>query len=129
MYENLAEIDRAIADKEYLIQGLQEELAEAQSELLNLQNDRKIIKLKEARVNPCLPTGTRLLFRDLDFNEIEMIITVNSKEEYNLILMTDYSRYYDYMHQYFSFGYRAQHTNTLISAVCDDYHLTFVKLL
>ena len=98
-----------------------------------LKNKEEEVKFKRQRVdfllkggNDCLALGTTLIFEDEDKSMLEVKIVGNSKGNYDGLLMTNYKDNYDYMGEYYIFGYNCVYTDTLIEKIEDEFDWTFV---
>lgn len=126
---DIEEVRKEIYEKESEIDRLKESVAEALLDLNQLKENLRYLECEEKGLRPCLVAGTRLLFCDEDDIELEMIVIMDSRENYSLLLMTDYSNYFDYMGEYFVFSYKERYTDTLVEKICKEYDLRFVKVI
>lgn len=101
------------------LERVSEELKENKKRLSFLQNGGQ----------DCLPVGTKLLFKDEDDLELTIAVVMNNKENYNALLLTDYSSQFELMKEYFIFEYNCMYTNTLIQSLEEDYDFTFIKVI
>lgn len=119
-------LEKLISAGEIKEERLKYELKRVSKELTE---NKKRLSFLENGGQDCFPVGTKLLFKDEDNFELEIAVVMNYKENYNALLLTDYSNEYELMKEYFIFDYNCRYTNTLVERLEEDYNLTFVKVI
>ena len=91
--------------------------------------NKKRLKFIKNGGKDCFQAGTKLLFKDEDNTELEFIVVINRKGNYNALLMTNYSDMFELMTEYYICSYNCAYSDTLVEALENDLDLTFIKVI
>ena len=119
-------LENAIARDTEEINSMKQRLKEKEEQLLKNKNRLDFI-MQDGTL--CLKPGTSIIFKDLDGRELKSKIVRNSQENYNLLLLTDYSDVCPSMDEYYIFNYNCIYSDTLIEMVEEDMNWKLLSII
>ena len=68
------------------------------------------------------------MFEDEDGFELEVRMVKNKKDNYDGLLMTNYTNIYDNLSEYTLLGYNCMYTDTLVKSIESDYNFKLIDV-
>ena len=108
--KEMENLEQKLADKHHFLHSAKKEL-------------NSIIKNEDN-----LFVGDILVFEDEDGFELEVRMVKNKKDNYDGLLMTNYTSIYDNLSEYTLLGYNCMYIDTLVKSIESDYNFKLIDV-